>query len=183
LLRRSLVRLGGQRREAGLEPVVERRRRERPRQEAAGPWGERLERDEPGRRPHPGAARAGEELADRLPRAAGLDRLLVTLVRLTLDKWLAQEARHLVVRDRAGRLERRRREHRQIEGVEALRPSSEQAREGRDAADPGAEDPDERGIRCVRRRGAGRHGASVPAAPEPNLTNACSLGILQEWRS
>ena len=42
-----------------------------------------------------------EELAERLARAAVLDGLLVALVGLVLDEGIAQEARHLVLRDRA----------------------------------------------------------------------------------
>jgi hypothetical protein len=36
------------------------------------------------------------ELADRLAEVAGLERILVSLVRLALDERVAQEARHLV---------------------------------------------------------------------------------------
>ena len=92
-----------------------------------------LGRREAGADPRADAAGARDELADRLLHAAVLDRLLVlAVVGLALDERLADEARHLVVGDRARGLEGRRREQREVERAELLRAG---VRARRDAAD------------------------------------------------
>jgi len=75
------------------------------------------------------AAAAGHELADRLPHPAGLTRILSAFVRAALDERLAEEARHLVVRERPRHLERREREGREIERRVLVRIAVEHASE------------------------------------------------------
>src|SRR5207248_1277363 len=75
----------------------------------------------PGSRPRTDTTAAREEFADRLADIAAFDRLLVSLVRVSADERLTQEARDLVAGERPRRLERRGREHRQVEEGLALR--------------------------------------------------------------
>ena len=78
--------------------------------------------------------------------------LLVALVRGALDERLAQEARHLVARDRARGLEGRGPEDGEVEEALVARVAPERVlrgRGGRDQAREGAHDP---GVRAVGRR-------------------------------
>jgi hypothetical protein len=92
--------------------VVDAGAGERPRQHPPEARRQDLRRREAGGDPGADATAAGDELADRLAQVAGLERLLVALVRLPLDEGLAPEARHLVAlgygRARARRRPRRR---------------------------------------------------------------------------
>ncbi len=146
----EFVGLRGKRAEAGLEEVVRRRGGQRPGQQAAGPGRDRVDPDDPRCRPHPDAAAACEQLADRLTRAAVLDRLLVPFVRLTLHERLSQEAQHLVVSDRPRGLERRGREHCEVERRQVLEPPAAERSERADARHAGAEDAHQGGIGRVR---------------------------------
>ena len=117
---------------------------------------------QPGGGPGADAAAARHELPDRLAQVAGRQRLLVALVRGALDERLAQEARHLVARDRAGGLEGRGPEDGEVEEALVARVAPERVlrrRGGRDQAREGAHDP---GVGAVgRRRRGGRHGAGL----------------------
>jgi hypothetical protein len=74
---------------------------ERPGQQPPEARRDGLRRGEACGRPGADAPAAGDELADRLLQVAGVERLLVARVRMTLDERLADEARHLVAGDRA----------------------------------------------------------------------------------
>src|SRR5882672_5630111 len=100
----QFVRLVGQGGEGRLEPVVDGGGRERPGEDPSEAWREDLRRAEARRDPGADAARAGDELPDRLPHVPGLDGLLVAAVRVALDERLPKEARQLVAADRARRL-------------------------------------------------------------------------------
>ena len=165
----QLVRLARQRGEARPGGIVGGRSRERPRHQPPVRGANRLERDDPGGGPHPDAARAGQELADRLPGrrprpasrrlrapcpAKGSRRKLVTLVVHDRPRGLKVAAASTA---RAS-----------ASSCSGLPP--EEARERRDSVHSRAEDPDERGIGLVGRRlSRGRHGGALPPAP-PNST-------------
>jgi len=87
-----------------------------------------LRRGEPCRRPRADAARAGDELAHRLPHSSA-DGLLAALVGVALDEGLAKEAGHLVVRQRARRLEVRGHQGGQVERSVLTWLSTQSARE------------------------------------------------------
>src|SRR5262249_55577765 len=119
-------------------------------------------------RPRPAAAAARHELADRLAEIARLERLLAALVGLALHERLAQEARHLVARERARGLERREREDDEVERRLARRVPVANAR-GK-AGEPGPPDKGSRDRRVglvgrsvgtwARGRGGDGHGIS-----------------------
>ena len=92
------------------------------------------------------AARAGDELADRLADVARLDGLLG----LALDERLADEARDVVAGDRARRLERREREHEQVERAVLARFASERLREQGRTGEAGGERAHDRGVGALR---------------------------------
>src|SRR6266545_7247248 len=112
----ELVCLAGQRGEAGLQPVVRSGGRERPGQEPTEAGREDARRRQTGGGPGPAATAARHELADRLAEVAGLDRLLTALVCAALYERISEEAGDLVARQRPRRLERRQREHGEVEG-------------------------------------------------------------------
>src|SRR3954470_14336003 len=158
LARRSaleLVRLVRQRCEAGLEEVVDARRGERPGEQAPEARREDLRGRERGRGPGADAAAAGDELPDGLAVVAALDRLLVPLVGLALDERISQEARDFFARQRAGRLERGRREDREVERRLARGVSVQQPRRDAGDAQTADEDAHDRRVGLVRRRLAG----------------------------
>src|SRR5439155_10284372 len=92
----ELVGLARQGREAGLQEVVDPGRRQRPRQQPAEARRENLRDRKPGSRPRTDTTAACEEFANRLADIAAFDRLLVSLVRVSADERLTQEARDLV---------------------------------------------------------------------------------------
>src|SRR3954447_17930928 len=111
----DLVRLAREGREAGLEEIVHAGGGERPGQQAPEARREDLGARKRRRGPGADAAAARDELADRLAIVAGRDRVLVALVRLALHERLAQEAGHLIPRERSSGLESGGREHDEIE--------------------------------------------------------------------
>src|SRR5579864_836227 len=137
--------------ETRLQEVVHAAGGERPGQEAAEARRDHLRARQAGGNPGADAARAGDELADRLPQVARLDGLLV------LDERLADEARDLVARDRARELERRGAEHGEVERalLRGLAPEGacEQARTG----EPRGIRRHDRRVRGLRLSGANSH--------------------------
>src|SRR5207248_1837693 len=106
---------------------------------------------EPGGGPRADAAAARHELADRLLHPACPDRLLVLAGSgLSLHERLAEEARHLVARDRPRRLERRRRKESEIECIVLAWVAVEQAGECAGSRDPAEKRPEDDGVGAVR---------------------------------
>jgi hypothetical protein len=89
--------------------------------------------------------------ADRLLHAALYRLLVLARVCTAADERLPQEARHLVVRERPGGLERCRAEHGEVERGVALRVAVERARERSGGCEPTGEDAHDRGVRLVGR--------------------------------
>ncbi len=123
----ELVRLRGEGGEARREQVVGRGGRERPRQQPSEAGREDLRRRQARGSPGADAARTGHELADRLGHAALHRFLALAGVRVSAHERLAQEARHLVPRQRARRLEARGRQHCEVERRLGLRIAAEDA--------------------------------------------------------
>src|SRR5581483_7272101 len=107
----QLVRLAGQRAERRLQEIVHARCGEGPRQQPAELGRDDLRPGERGGDPRADATGARDELADRLAEVARLDGVLGAFLRRSGHEGLAQEARHLVARNRSRGLERSRSEH------------------------------------------------------------------------
>ena len=124
--------------EAGLEEVVHPGGTERPGEQSSEPRRDDLSRAERRCDPRADAAAAGYELPDCLPHPATLERILLAFVRVPLDERLAQEARHLVARQRARRLVGRERERHEVERRVLVGVAAERTREGARGRQPAA---------------------------------------------
>ena len=145
----ELVRLRRERAEPGQQEVVDRARGEHGGQQPAGARGEDLRRGEARSDPGADAARARDELADRLLHLGVVRRpLVLAVVRLALDERLADEARHLVAGDHARGLERGEAEQREVDRSQLLLGPVSGRRDAADGAEAGE-----------KRAGDGRVGA------------------------
>lgn len=127
----SLVRCAGKGSETGLKPIVCTGDRERPREQAPETGRERGDAGDPGRDPGTSAARARDELTDRLFQPAGVQGLLVVgLCGCAFYEWLADEARDLVMCERPSGLESCQRKNGKIKnplfGVPTSKPPGEE---------------------------------------------------------
>ena len=111
-----VVGLARERCETRLKPVVCSPQCERPDEHSAERGRQGLGRQEAHGCPGADAARAGHELTDRLPGAAGLYGMLRRRIRrLRFDEGLANEARDVVAGECPGRLERGESQHRRVQ--------------------------------------------------------------------
>lgn len=104
------------------------------------------------RNPRADAAAARDELADRLPHPAALDRILSARVCVSFDERIAQEARHLVARQRSRRLVGRERKGHEVEHRVLVRVAVERPGERAGAGETAAEGGHDHRVIAVGRR-------------------------------